>query len=48
MGAMATKMYAVGGLGIFAVVSFISPKGDASGMMTALICGAVSMIVDSY
>lgn len=45
MGAMNAKMYTMGGLGIFAVVSFISPKGDASGLVAALICGAVSMVV---
>lgn len=45
MGAMGAKMYTMGGLGIFAVVNFISPKGDASGLMAALICGAASMIV---
>lgn len=45
MGAMSAKLYTMGGLGIFAVVNFISPKGDASGMIAALISGAVSMIV---
>ena len=45
MGAMNAKMYVVGGLGIFSVVSFISPEGDISGMIAALICGAVSMLV---
>ncbi|WP_418444849.1 beta-glucoside-specific PTS transporter subunit IIABC [Catenibacterium sp.] len=45
MGAMSAKMYTMGGLGIFAVVSFISPKGDGSGLVAALICGAVSMLV---
>ena len=45
MGALNAKMYVMGGLGIFRVVSFISPKGDASGLVAALICGAVSMLV---
>lgn len=45
MGAMNAKMYTMGGLGIFAVVSYISPKGEASGLVAALICGAVSMLV---
>lgn len=45
MGALNAKMYVIGGLGIFAVVSYISPKGDASGLVAALICGAVSMLV---
>ena len=45
MGALNAKMYVMGGLGIFGVVSFISPKGDASGLVAALICGAVSMLV---
>lgn len=45
MGALNAKMYVMGGLGIFGVVSFISPKGDASGLVAALICGAVSMVV---
>ena len=45
MGALNAKMYVMGGLGVFGVVSFISPKGDASGLVAALICGAVSMVV---
>lgn len=45
MGALNAKMYVMGGLGIFGVVSFISHKGDASGLVAALICGAVSMVV---
>lgn len=45
MGAMSAKQYTMGGLGIFAVVSYISPKGDASGLMAALICGAASMLI---
>lgn len=45
MGAMSAKMYVMGGLGIFSVVSYISPKGNASGLVAALISGAVSMIV---
>lgn len=45
MGAMNAKMYTMGGLGIFAVVSYISPKGEAGGLVAALICGAVSMLV---
>ena len=35
----------MGGLGIFSVVSYISPEGEASGLVAALICGAVSMLV---
>ena len=45
MGALNAKMYVMGGLGIFSVVSFISPKGEASGLVAALICGALSMLV---
>ena len=45
MGVLNAKMYVMGGLGIFSVVSFISPKGEASGLVAALICGAVSMLV---
>lgn len=45
MGALNAKMYVMGGLGIFAVVRYISPEGDASGLVAALICGAVSMLV---
>lgn len=45
MGALNAKMYVMGGLGIFSVVSFISPEGEASGLVAALICGAVSMLV---
>ena len=45
MGALNAKMYVMGGLGILSVVSFISPKGEASGLVAALICGAVSMLV---
>lgn len=45
MGAMSVKMYTSGGLGIFGVVNYISPTGDASGMYASFICIAVSMIV---
>ena len=45
MGALNAKMYVMGGLGIFSVVSFISPEGEVSGLVAALICGAVSMLV---
>lgn len=45
MGAMQAKMYTSGGLGIFGVVNYISPKGDASGMWASLIAVAVSIIV---
>lgn len=34
-----------GGLGIFGVVSFISPKGEATGLWAALIAGAISLVV---
>lgn len=39
------KMYVIGGLGIFGVVNFISPSGDATSMYYSFICAAVSMIV---
>ena len=45
MGAVAVKQYVIGGLGIFGVVSYISPKGDATGMVVSLIAGAVSLVV---
>lgn len=45
MGALNAKMYVMGSLGIFSVVSYISPEGEASGLVAALICGAVSMLV---
>lgn len=45
MGALNAKMYVMGGLGLFSVVSYISPEGEASGLVAALICGAVSMLV---
>lgn len=45
MGALNAKMYVMGGLGIFSVVSYISPESEASGLVAALICGAVSMLV---
>lgn len=37
--------YTMGGLGIFGVVNYISPAGDASGMYAGFACIAVSMIV---
>ena len=45
MGTVAAKQYVIGGLGIFGVVSYISPKGDATGMWAALIAGAISLII---
>ena len=45
MGTVAAKQYVIGGLGIFGVVSFISPKGEATGMWAALIAGAISLII---
>ena len=45
MGAVAVKQYVIGGLGIFGVVSYISPKGDATGMVVSLIAGAVSLVL---
>lgn len=45
MGTVAAKQYVIGGLGIFSVVNFISPKGDATGMIVSLIAGAVSLVV---
>ena len=45
MGTVAVKQYVIGGLGIFSVVNFISPKGNATGMIISLISGAVSLVV---
>jgi len=45
MGTIAVKQYVIGGLGIFSVVNFISPKGNATGMIISLIAGAVSLVV---
>lgn len=45
MGTVAVKQYVIGGLGIFSVVNFISPKGNATGMVVSLIAGAVSLVV---
>lgn len=45
MGAVSAKQYVMGGLGIFSVVNFISPEGDASGMIASLIAGAVALVV---
>lgn len=45
MGTVAVKQYVIGGLGIFSVVNFISPKGNATGMIVSLIVGAVSLVV---
>ena len=45
MGTVAVKQYVIGGLGIFSVVNFISPKGNATGMIVSLIAGAVSLVV---
>lgn len=45
MGTVAIKQYVIGGLGIFSVVNFISPKGNATGMIVSLIAGAVSLVV---
>ena len=45
MGTVSAKQYVMGGLGIFSVVNFISPEGDASGMIASLIAGAVALIV---
>lgn len=39
------KSYTMGGLGIFGVVNFISPDGNASGMYASFVCIAVAMIV---
>ena len=38
------QMYTPGGLGIFGVVNFISPSGDATSMYYSFICIAVSMV----
>ena len=45
MGTIAAKQYVIGGLGIFSVVNYISPKGNATGMIVSLIAGAVSLVV---
>ena len=45
VGTVAVKQYVIGGLGIFSVVNFISPKGNATGMIVSLIAGAVSLVV---
>ena len=45
MGTVAVKQYVIGGLGIFSVVNFISPQGNATGMIVSLIAGAVSLVV---
>lgn len=45
MGTVAVKQYVIGGLGIFSVVNYISPKGNATGMIVSLIAGAVSLVV---
>lgn len=45
MGTVAAKQYVIGGLGIFSVVNYISPKGNATGMVVSLIAGAVSLVV---
>ena len=45
MGTVAVKQYVIGGLGIFSVVNFISPKGNATGIIVSLIAGAVSLVV---
>ena len=37
MGTVAAKQYVIGGLGIFSVVNYISPKGNATGMIVSLI-----------
>lgn len=45
MGTVAAKQYVIGGLGIFSVVNYISPKGNATGMIVSLIAGTVSLVV---
>lgn len=42
---MGGKSYTMGGLGIFGVVNYISPDGDASGMYASFVCIAVSMVI---
>lgn len=39
------KTYIIGGLGIFEILSFISPSGDATSMYYSFICIAISMII---
>lgn len=45
MGALNVKMYTSGGLGIFGIVNYISPAGEASGMYASIAAIAVSVIV---
>ena len=45
LAAFDAKTYTMGGMGIFGVVNFISPSGDASGMYAAFLCIAVSTLV---
>lgn len=42
---LGAKAYTMGGLGVFGVVNYISPAGDASGMYASFACIAVSMVV---
>ena len=37
--------YQMGGLGVFGIVSYISPEGDASGALTAIIAIIVAMVI---
>ena len=45
MAVMNVKSYTMGGLGIFGVVNYITPDGDASGMWISFVCIAVSMVI---
>ena len=45
MGTVAVKQYVIGGLGIFSVVNFISPKGNATGMIVSLVVGFVLTMI---
>lgn len=45
IGAMGVKMYTSGGLGIFGIVNYISPDGDASGMYASVIAIIVGMVI---
>lgn len=42
---MGSKCYINGGLGIFGLVNYISPKGDASGMFNAIICLIIASVI---
>lgn len=45
IGAMNVKMYTSGGLGIFGVVNYIAPDGEASGMVASIIAILIAMVI---